>query len=191
MPSLITAISFLTLVVSAAAQTACAKVASTAIPECAHDCFNSLAPKVGCKGFDDVACECAPKASASLLELMPACLETACPRRAVRSVIAGASSGTGNRTSSREKSRISEANCTLQHVPVQLPPQQLPHHARLSLVLLFRLALTHASHLLRQKSVVKGLTMLPASAKPKPAPASWSLFQDALRPLAHANPFVR
>ncbi|KAI5465334.1 hypothetical protein BGZ63DRAFT_419909 [Mariannaea sp. PMI_226] len=69
----------------------CGPVASTAVPDCAHACFSSAAPKVGC-GADDYACQCQADAQASLSQLLVPCVATACDSNQLQAVITGASS---------------------------------------------------------------------------------------------------
>ncbi|KAF7551171.1 hypothetical protein G7Z17_g5224 [Cylindrodendrum hubeiense] len=69
----------------------CGPVASSAVPSCAHACFSSAAPGVGC-GAEDYACQCEAEAQASLSQLLVPCVATACDSDQLASVIAGASS---------------------------------------------------------------------------------------------------
>ncbi|KAH6898156.1 hypothetical protein B0T10DRAFT_543170 [Thelonectria olida] len=69
----------------------CGPVASSAVPSCAHACFSSAAPNVGC-GAEDYACQCEPDAQASLSQLLVPCVATACDSNQLAAVITGASS---------------------------------------------------------------------------------------------------
>ncbi|CEJ80083.1 hypothetical protein VHEMI00288 [[Torrubiella] hemipterigena] len=48
------------------------------IPSCAQPCFASAAPKVHCD-VTDYACQCQSAAQASLSQILPGCIATACP----------------------------------------------------------------------------------------------------------------